>query len=192
MFDNTIGIIILVLAAILYLIAFYYSKHDKIKSAVLLVVLAGFIIRCFVASDPYLHPWDERYDALVAKNIISEPLKPTLYEDPVLPYNYKQWHKNHIWVHKQPMPLWMMAASMNVFGVNEFAMRLPSVLLSTLGIWLIFLVGIYFYNRKVAFVSAFLFSLNGLIIELTGGRVATDHYDLYFISYLFHYKICYN
>jgi 4-amino-4-deoxy-L-arabinose transferase-like glycosyltransferase len=119
MFDNTIGIIILVLAAILYLIAFYYSKHDKIKSAVLLVVLAGFIIRCFVASDPYLHPWDERYHALVAKNIISEPLKPTLYEDPVLPYNYKQWHKNHIWVHKQPMPLWMMAASMNVFGVNE-------------------------------------------------------------------------
>mgnify|MGYP003508381336 FL=1 len=184
MFDNTIGIIILVLAAILYLIAFYYSKHDKIKSAVLLVVLAGFIIRCFVASDPYLHPWDERYHALVAKNIISEPLKPTLYEDPVLPYNYKQWHKNHIWVHKQPMPLWMMAASMNVFGVNEFAMRLPSVLLSTLGIWLIFLVGIYFYNRKVAFVSAFLFSLNGLIIELTGGRVATDHYDLLFLIFI--------
>jgi len=31
-------------------------------------------------------------------------------------------------------------------------------------------------------MAAFLFSINGLIIEQTAGRVATDHYDVFFLS----------
>ncbi len=38
-----------------------------------------------------LHDWDERYHALVAKNMIEQPFKPMLYKNPVLPYDYKDW-----------------------------------------------------------------------------------------------------
>jgi 4-amino-4-deoxy-L-arabinose transferase len=110
--------------------------------------------------------------------MIQHPLMPTLYDNPLLSYDYKSWIANHIWVHKQPLPLWGMALSMWLFGVNEIALRLPSIIMSTIGIYLTFVIGSYFFSRKTGYLAALLFSINGLIIELTAGRVATDHIDI--------------
>ncbi|MFA5779116.1 MAG: glycosyltransferase family 39 protein [Elusimicrobiota bacterium] len=137
-----------------------------------------------MATDFYLHSWDERYHALVAKNLIKHPLIPTLYDKPVLPYDYKNWTGNHIWVHKQPLPLWTMAVSLWLFGINEIALRIPSIILSTIGIWLIYLIGRNLFDKKVGFIAAFLYSIHGLIIEMTGGRVATDHIDIFFLFFV--------
>lgn len=79
---------------------------------------------------------------------MNHPLKPTLYDNPILPYDYRNWVGNHVWVHKQPLPLWIMSASMWLFGVNEIALRLPSIILTTIGIWLSFIIGRYFFNKK--------------------------------------------
>jgi len=160
----------------------YYA--NKIQNAVILILLAGLILRIFTSCDFYLHHWDERYHALVAKNMISHPMVPTLYNDPILPFNYQEWYNSNIFVHKQPLPLWLMAGSMSVFGVNEIAMRLPGILLSTLAIFLTFQIGKYFFNEKVGYIAAFLQSINGLVIELAAGRVATDHYDSYFLFFI--------
>lgn len=178
------GLIIFITTLAMYGVAMYCFTKSKIKPALFLVIVAGFILRVYVSSDNYLHPWDERYHALVAKNMISHPLTPTLYEDPVLPYDYKEWYSNHYWVHKQPMPLWFISASLQVFGINEFAVRIPGILLTTLGILLVYYIGNFFFNKRVAFISALLYSMNGLIIELTGGRVATDHYDTFFLFFI--------
>lgn len=146
-----------------------------------MLLLGGLLFRLYTSADPSLHPWDEKYHAVVAKHMISEPMRPTLYQDPVLPYQIKNWWGNHIWVHKQPLPLWCMALSMKLFGVRLWALRLPSILLSTIGIWITFLLGRRLYNDEVGFIAAFLFSIHGLIIEVTSGRVATDHIDLFFL-----------
>lgn len=46
------------------------------------VVLAGLLLRVICAADPLLHEWDERYHALVAKNMAEGSfLTPTLYAD---------------------------------------------------------------------------------------------------------------
>lgn len=166
-------------------LGFYWSWRSQAKGnhklALLLLVLCGMALRVYTSSDLYLHAWDERYHALVAKNLIKHPLIPTLYDTPVLPYDMKNWTANHIWLHKQPFPLWSIALSLWLFGVNEFAVRVPSLLLSSMGIWLTYAIAKAFFNRKVAYISAFFFSINGLIIELTGGRVATDHIDVFFL-----------
>jgi 4-amino-4-deoxy-L-arabinose transferase-like glycosyltransferase len=181
--DPAIGIITIIFSVI----AIYFSwqlfrrKHDR--SAILLVVMAGLALRFFTAGDHYLHEWDERYHALVAKNMIQHPLEPTLYKNPVLPYDYRDWTSNHVWLHKQPMALWTMAGSMAIFGVNEFALRLPSALFSSLGILLIFFIGSYFFDRKTGFLSAFFFAVNGFIIELAAGRMPTDHIDITFLFF---------
>jgi 4-amino-4-deoxy-L-arabinose transferase len=159
-------------------------RRKRDTAAILLLCLAGLALRLFTASDMYVHDWDERYHALVAKNMISHPLVPTLYDDPVLPYDYKDWTANHVWLHKQPLPLWGMAASMAIFGVNEIAARLPSILLTTLGIWLIFVIGKYFFDRKTGFLAAFFFAINGLILELAAGRMPTDHIDIFFLFFV--------
>src|SRR5690554_3270454 len=84
---------ILVLSVLLF-----HSKKDK--SALITLVCGIVMLGFFMANlDPFLVLWDEQYHALVAKNIVSNPLKPMLYADPVLPYDFADWTKNHIWLH---------------------------------------------------------------------------------------------
>ncbi len=137
-----------------------------------------------MASDPFLHSWDERYHALVAKNLSYNFWVPTLYDTPILPYDYKDWTSNHIWMHKQPVPLWILSFSLQCFGLNEFALRLPSFILSSVSIFLIYYLAKHIFNVKVGLMAAYLFSVNGLILELGSGRTATDHIDLFFLFFI--------
>ena len=178
------GILTVLLCSIGYFYSWKFQKQDNFKIAVLLLILCGLALRIYTATDFFLHPWDERYHALVAKNLIHHPLTPTLYYNPILPYDFKNWTANHVWLHKQPLPLWTMACSMWLFGVNEIALRIPSIILSTVGIGLTFSIATYFFNKKIGYLTAFLYSINGLIIELTAGRVATDHFDIFFLFFI--------
>ena len=178
------GVITVIICSIGYFFSWKYYKQNNFNIAVILLVLCGLLIYTYVSADFFLHIWDERYHALVAKNLINHPLVPTLYDNPILPYDYNNWVGNHVWLHKQPVPLWLMACSMNVFGINEIALRIPSIIMSSIGIWLTYEIGKYLFDKKVGFFAAFLFSINGLIIELTGGRVATDHIDIAFMFFI--------
>lgn len=178
------GILTITFCAIGYFFSYRYWTKDNYKIAILLLVICGLALRIYTSTDFFLHSWDERYHALVAKNLIQHPLTPTLYDSPVLPYDYKNWPANHIWLHKQPLPLWTMAASMSLFGVNEIALRLPSIIFTTIGIWLTFSIGSFFFNKKIGYWAAFLYSINGLIIEATGGRTGTGHTDIYFLFFI--------
>ena len=67
--------------------------------------------------------WDESFHAIVARNLLKHPLKPTLIDVPYLPYDYADWHENHVWMHKPILPLWTIAASFAVLGVDRFALQ---------------------------------------------------------------------
>jgi 4-amino-4-deoxy-L-arabinose transferase-like glycosyltransferase len=142
------GIIISLICMAGYIYSWRMQSRENYPWAILILVLCGFILRVFVATDLFLHPWDERFHALVAKNMMNHPFLPTLYENPVLPFDLKDWSANHIWVHKQPFPLWCMALSMKIFGINEIALRIPSLLASTFGIIAIYKVGEYLFSKK--------------------------------------------
>jgi len=178
------GILTIIFSATGYYFSWRYWRKNNYKIAIALLVISGFALRVYVSTDLYLHCWDERYQALVSKNLIQHPLTPTLYDKPVQSFDYRDWTANHIWVHKQPLPLWTMATSMWLFGVNEFALRIPSILLTSIGIWLMFLIGKFFFNNKTGYLAALFYSINGLIIELTGGRTATDHIDIFFLFFV--------
>lgn len=178
-----------VLVMIIAFLGYYISWKNKEKQnghqfSLILLLLLGAMLRIYTSCDLFLHSWDERYHALVAKHLMSHPLKPTLYENPILPYDIKNWTENYIWLHKQPFALWCMAASMKIFGINEIALRLPSILISSIGIYLTYYIAGYFFNKKTAYIAAFLQSVNGLIIELTAGRDATDHIDIFFLFFI--------
>jgi len=88
---NFSAIVLLLIALSIFCLAWFKFKKGNIKIAIASLVIAGFLLRCFMISDPYLHEWDERYHALVAKNMIDDPFKPTLYKNPVLPFDYKDF-----------------------------------------------------------------------------------------------------
>src|SRR5688572_5924121 len=104
------------------------------------ILLAALCLRADAAYQRSLHVWDESFHALVAKHMIDAPLRPVLYRAPALPYEPQDWMANHVWLHKPPAALWLMAGSMRVFGTNEIALRVPSVLLSALSVFLTFLI----------------------------------------------------
>lgn len=178
------GILTITFCVAGYTLAYRRAATRQWTMALVWMMLCGAALRIFTATEGQLHQWDERYHALVAKNMMQQPLHPMLYSNPVLPYDYTDWTANHTWVHKQPLALWAMAGSLSVFGVNEVAVRLPSVLLSTAGIWVMYLIGMLLFGRRTGLIAAFLFSIHGLIVELTAGRVATDHIDVFFLFFI--------
>jgi 4-amino-4-deoxy-L-arabinose transferase len=182
--NQAFGIFTVLVSALSYMYAWNLKSKQQFSSALLLLMLSGLILRVFTSCDFFLHNWDEQFHALVAKNLIKHPLLPTLYDKPILLADYKSWTASHIWLHKQPLTLWVMSLSLSVFGINELALRLPSIILSTMAIALTFSIAKYFYNEQVGFLAAFFFSVNGLIIEMTAGRIPTDHVDVFFLFFV--------
>lgn len=169
----------------LLVVAWRFYRTGRQTGALAALLVAGFLFRFSAAGDWYLHAWDERYHALVAKHLIEDPFRPTLYADPVLDYDYRDWTANHVWLHKPPLALWLMALSMKLFGVNELAARLPSLVLSTVGVYLTFRTGCLLFDPVVGLIAAALQVMNGLLLDLAAGRRATDHVDtvlLFFLS----------
>ncbi len=138
-----------------------------------------------VSLDPFLHEWDERFHAMVAKNMMAHPFKPMLHANPLLPYKPEDWCCNHVWLHKQPLFLWQMALSLKVFGVHTFTLRLPSAWMGALSVLLIFRIGkLWSGSFTLAFTPAFLFCLSHFNLELCSGRYGLEHNDLAFAFYV--------
>jgi 4-amino-4-deoxy-L-arabinose transferase len=158
-------------------LAHFLAHRQQWGPAILAVAVAGLWIRGYASADLALHPWDERYHALVSKHLIQTPLTPRLYPTPVLSYDYREWTSNYIWMHKPPLALWLQAASMNVFGVHEFALRLPSVLMSTAAVVLTFYIGTILVSPGVGLLAAVFQTFSGFLVDLTSGRRVSDHVD---------------
>ncbi len=167
----------------------YYMSWRKIKdgnnrASLGWIMIASLLLKIFTSADFFLHEWDERYHALVAKNMMEHPFKPMLYKNPVMPYDYTMWTGNHIWLHKQPLPLWIISISFKIFGVNEIALRLPSIIASILLIFLIFKIASSLFNKQIGYICALFISFDWSIISHATGVEATDHYDLFFVFFI--------
>ncbi len=179
--------LVILLASLPLLISIYsFFVLDKQKSALFLLLFGAFLLRFTIISlDPFLQEWDERFHALVAKNMMDAPFYPMLRVNPIFSYDYKAWCCNHIWVHKQPLFLWQMALSMKIFGVNEVALRLPSALMGTMMVFFTYHMGNFWTkNTPIAYTAALLMAFSYYQLELMSGRFSLDHNDLAFSFYV--------
>jgi 4-amino-4-deoxy-L-arabinose transferase-like glycosyltransferase len=174
----------LALAAVLILLAWRAHRRGDDGRAILAVVAAGLVLRAYAGADLFLHSWDERYHALVAKHLLAHPAIPTLYDQPALPYDYRDWRANHIWLHKPPLALWLMAAGLWLLQAvtgglagGEVAMRLPGLLLSVAAIYFTYRIGAHLCGPRAGLLAAFFHATNGYLLQLPGGRVAVDQVD---------------
>src|SRR5688572_6584369 len=168
-------------AAALVTLACVLGYRQRWRTAVLALSLSALMIRGYAAADQALHPWDERYHALVAKNLIQTPMTPRLYHTPVLSYDYRRWTSNYIWMHKPPLSMWLQAASMKIFGVHEFALRLPSVLVSTGAVIVTYSIGAILFTPAIGLLAGIFQTFNGFLVDLASGRRVSDHVDTLFI-----------
>jgi 4-amino-4-deoxy-L-arabinose transferase-like glycosyltransferase len=176
---------LLVSGSICFLLSLSFHLKEKEKATILFLILTATLVYSFAALlDPFLNIWDERFHALVAKNLMKHPFMPTLYEEQIVNTNYEGWDKTHIWLHKQPLFLWQMALSFKLFGINEFTLRIPSIILSVLLVFVAYRSGKLLVNERVGYIAAILLISSVFLIELVAGRQTTDHNDLSFIAYV--------
>ncbi|MDF0605103.1 glycosyltransferase family 39 protein [Neisseriaceae bacterium TC5R-5] len=83
-------------------------------------------------------------------------------------------HDYHVpfWA-KPPLSTWLSAASMGVFGINEFAVRLPALLLAFLTLWLTAAVMRQHSGRDASLATILILS-SGLLFLAAAGTVMTD------------------
>lgn len=161
-------------------------RFQQTRIALALLFGAAFLVRLFFAhTDPFLHDWDEKFHALVAKNMMTHPFAPVLRQDPIYVTDPNAWCCNNIWLHKQPLFMWQMAISMKIFGVSEFSIRYPSVLMGALMILLLYRIArITLRDKGLAFFAATLLSYSYFHLGMTGGFKAMDHNDIAFGFYV--------
>jgi len=105
-----------------------------------LIVIAACILFLPFLGDVHLFDWDEINFAECAREMI-------------VTGNYSQVQINFrpFW-EKPPLFIWMQAISMNMFGVNEFAARLPNAICGIISLIVIFNIGKKIYDEKFAFI----------------------------------------
>lgn len=182
-FENT-GL--LYAGILLALLSFVIHVKGKEKSAILLLFCSALLLRLYIVHlDSFLHDWDERFHALVARNMMDHPFKPMLYSRTILPYDFIAWTENHIWLHKQPLFLWQMALSMKLFGVSEFAMRYPSALMGAIMVIFVYRISwLLSKDRLLAYGAALLMCFSNYQLELMSGFIGMDQNDVAFGFYV--------
>jgi 4-amino-4-deoxy-L-arabinose transferase len=157
----------------------------KKNITLLLLLLSALTFFSFAALlDPFLNIWDERFHALVAKNLMKHPLRPTLYDNPVITMEYDRWDRYTLWLHKQPLFLWQIALSFKLFGISEFTLRLPNVLLGVALVGATYRSAKQLFDEKVAYYASVLMITCNYILELIAGRQELDHNDFTFLVYI--------
>ncbi len=92
------------------------------------------------------------------------------------------WFNQELFSHKPPFMYWMMIGAYHVFGVTEFAARLPSALFGIATVMLIWRLGRILYSPGVGFWAGIVLatSLNFVVIS----RAATCDAELIFFCTL--------
>jgi len=159
---------------------------DRRNYYILFIIVIGFILRLWmIFLDPFLQNWDEHFHALVAKNYSENFLYPVLIKTPVVDYKISEWNANHIWVHKQPFFLWQIALTIKLIGTSVFAVRLPSLIMTTISLLIIFrLAYLFSKNIKISFIALILATFSNFQLNLISGRIPTDHNDIAFGFYV--------
>jgi 4-amino-4-deoxy-L-arabinose transferase-like glycosyltransferase len=87
------------------------------------------------------------------------------------------WLVPHFWylphLDKPPMTYWLVAASMKIFGQNEWAVRLPLALAGISGVWATFLLGCSLGGRRVGIWSALILQTS-LLYFVMSRMLTTD------------------
>lgn len=175
----------IVMAIFMLFLSVLAKINNREGMAIFLLSIFGVLVYALAISlDVFLNVWDERFHALVAKNMIGHPLMPTLYENPVVPMAYDRWDRAIIWLHKQPLFLWLITLSFKLFGISELALRLPSLIMASAIVPVTWRIGSLLCGKDVGYFSALLVATSFYLFELVSGRQSTDHNDVAFLFFV--------
>jgi 4-amino-4-deoxy-L-arabinose transferase-like glycosyltransferase len=90
------------------------------------------------------------------------------------------------WLDKPHLPFWICAASMKLFGINGFAYKLPSVLISFVALLYTYLLAKKFYNKEIAMLSVLLLASSVHIVVSNNDTRAEAMLVAFIIGSVYH------
>ncbi len=111
---------------------------------VLIILLASLVLMPLIGNMP-LFDWDEINFAECAREMLMSGN-----------YSEVQLYFQPFW-EKPPLFIWLQAACMNVFGVNEFAARLPNVVCGIITLVIIFNIGKRHFSEQTGLLWVLLY-----------------------------------
>ena len=119
--------------------------------------------------------------------IVDEGIQ-ALAVDGILQYGYPLVPSGAVYF-RSPLFLYLQSFASQVFGMNEFSLRLPGVIFNVCSIGMIYALGKCLFDKKVALLSAFLLAFSVWEIELSQyGRMYTLFQFFFLLSILCFYK----
>ncbi|MCX5686428.1 MAG: glycosyltransferase family 39 protein, partial [Candidatus Omnitrophica bacterium] len=115
---------------------------EKPRNFIPILLALGAYLFFFQLDGMALTDPDETFYAQSAKEMLArnEWITPYLYGEPQF--------------EKPILIYWLIELSYKVFGVNEFAARLPSAIFALIGVFAIYILGGLLFNRRVGALSA--------------------------------------
>ena len=147
------------------------------KKAILLilVITLAFTLRFFKIGDyPATLYGDEQAFAWNAYNILL-----TGQDEYGTPYPLQFRSFND---YKSPIPVYLLVPFLKVFGLNNFSIRLPIVIFSSLSILITYLLAKEFTHNKIALISAFLMAISSWHVHLSRGYFEATLSLFFFIT----------
>lgn len=135
-----------------------FQTHRKFL--ILALIVAAFIRLATLGAYPLTDNTEARY-AEVAREMLSSG-------NWIVP----QLHGIKFWS-KPPLSIWMTAAAMSLFGINEFAARLSPFLLSLIVVWLAYSVAVRQRGEDYALVTSVVL-VSSVLFFISSGAVMTD------------------
>ena len=130
------------------------NEHDCwLRDILLILFVLGIPFIQYLGALPLIDPDEGRY-----AEIPREMLERWDFITPTL--NYVHYFE------KPPLLYWLNAASMKVFGLNEFAARLPSALCGVATVLTTYIIARRLYDRRTAIISALILATStGFVIQ---------------------------
>ncbi|MFA7061685.1 MAG: phospholipid carrier-dependent glycosyltransferase, partial [Pedobacter sp.] len=129
------------------------STNGWLRDLLALTVVLGIPFLQFLGRLPLIDPDEGRY-AEIPREMLEQGdlITPTL--------NYVKYFE------KPPLLYWINAASLKIFGLTEFAARLPSALCGLLTVLATYLIARKLYNRRTALFSAIILGTSaGFVLQ---------------------------
>ncbi|MCM1987208.1 glycosyltransferase family 39 protein [Methanococcoides seepicolus] len=134
----------------------------KVALLIGMITVVGFLLRFYHLGDQSL--W---LDEAISSNAAAALLQ---YDSPVFP-------SGHIYG-RAILNTYLIALSYNIFGVSEFAGRLPSVIFGTLTIPIVYFIGAKLENRNVGILASIFIAFS--VWEIMWSRQARMYQQLQF------------
>lgn len=150
-----------------------YSPSITRLHILILLLISGLLIKSYIAMSTSL--WhDEAITANAAISLLQNGV-------PDFPSGYEYWRGF-------PHTL-MVAASGYVFGITDFSLRLPSIILSSLTVILTYLIGKEFYDKDIGLIASAFVTFSALQIAwATQVRMYVMLQFLYLLTVLLIYQ----